>query len=550
MKNSENENNGMTLKAKSNRKIILAIMVIAILLVATICVIVYKVTTPNREYAYAITLMNEQNYNEAIEIFNTLDNFKDSQDKIVECRRNQASNLINAGEYQAAIDFINQNQISDAASDLLNQCNYELGSQALNESNYLEASEKFENCLTYQDSQDKYNECIYKYADTLAQTYQYEEAVQYFEKIDYLDSQELASKYKEFSTTRFIDGHLYFTTDELAQILTNNFQQIDPTFSAKVSSYDDEDGRTEIRLYKNNVATYTWVYLNDVNIDEKYCNQIQVFCMDSDNDTDIFAATMALCINICDTSLSFSECKDLAISVTDKYLTSNGEDVSPIVKNGLSYSYLYGYGIHMLTISTNADNIQNESEQIETQSNVEKAYNAACNLTKDDLTEDILGGYSYGDLVLDSEDTDWIDNSWNTDGTVNSGALYRTMANYLVGYYIGNSWKMYADILIGFTPDSSDEFKPYVGNASTFIVDDSNPLEYVMKAFEKCESIEGTFDYDNRKYSFSIDDLTQCAKELQISEEMLGYILAMLEEYAPSTSFNGNSYAFAYEPYN
>ncbi len=65
-----------------------------------------------------------------------------------------------------------------------------------------------------------------------------------------------------------------------------------------------------------------------------------------------------------------------------------------------------------------------------------------------------------------------------------------------------------------------------------------------MKKFEKLKSINGSFNHSSKKYNFTINDTSDCAKELGISEEGLGYILAMLDEYAPKTSFSGNSYTF------
>ena len=48
-------------------------------------------------------------------------------------------------------------------------------------------------------------------------------------------------------------------------------------------------------------------------------------------------------------------------------------------------------------------------------------------------------------------------------------------------------------------------------------------------------------------YSIDILDMSECAKEMQISDKMLGYIFAMLDEYAVEITFNENSCHIEYE---
>jgi hypothetical protein len=190
-----------------------------------------------------------------------------------------------------------------------------------------------------------------------------------------------------------------------------------------------------------------------------------------------------------------------------------------------------------------------ESTTIEENNEVESVYNAAVELTKEDLTGS-KSNWEYKGLKLLSEDCEWIDSDLNKKGTVNQGAIYRKMAMLLEGFQAKfNKYTDYAEILIGFVPDTREEFVPYAENAQQFICT-KDEVKNVMKAFEKLDCVEGTFDYKKNSlgvYDFTINDTKECAQEMKISEEMLGYILAMLSEYAPDINFENNRCHIKYE---
>ena len=184
----------------------------------------------------------------------------------------------------------------------------------------------------------------------------------------------------------------------------------------------------------------------------------------------------------------------------------------------------------------------------EEQSATYEAFLTATNLMVSDLTLTDSGKYYYNDLIILSQDTEHLAmyTYLDSEPQINQGALYRTIAKYLDGYEMMlNNGKSYSDTLLGFEVSGTD-FAPYAENASKFIsLEDS--LFNVLTKFSQLESIEGNFDFVNNSFSFSIPDLTACANEMMISEEMLGYIFAMLDEYAPTISFEENSCYFEYE---
>ena len=70
----------------------------------------------------------------------------------------------------------------------------------------------------------------------------------------------------------------------------------------------------------------------------------------------------------------------------------------------------------------------------------------------------------------------------------------------------------------------------------------NSTLPQILTWLQSCSTVIGTFDYEKAQFSFEISDLTTTASEMHITEKMLGYTLAVIEEYAPKTSFERNTY--------
>lgn len=226
-------------------------------------------------------------------------------------------------------------------------------------------------------------------------------------------------------------------------------------------------------------------------------------------------------------------------------------------ENKLVINVSNNYDIHLLDVSWNNTNTLETFENYDdcdidalilenrySPSTIE-SYSNAVNLTTLDLEREIYfygRFYSYRGLDLLAEDCEWIDEPYNTEGIANQGAIYRKLAMCLEGFDMGNNYDNYIGFIVENAPSSS-EFKSSVEELKSFItIKDSKTS--VLKKFSTLNSVDGEFDFNNNSFDFKINDLTKCADELKISEEMLGYILAMLEEYSPNTSFNGNTYSF------
>lgn len=205
------------------------------------------------------------------------------------------------------------------------------------------------------------------------------------------------------------------------------------------------------------------------------------------------------------------------------------------------------------TESSATDTNTSQKEEL-TISAVEESYNKAISLTKADLTK----GYAIGDfstweykgISLTYEDCEFINADYNSKEQVSQGAIYRALADSLkdlIKLDAQNKSIKYKDdaaILLGAVPETQEDFISIAGKISAFITADDSLIN-VMKAFESIESIDGTFDYGSNKYEFVISNVTACADELGISEEMLGYVLAMFNEYPADITFENNTCSFS-----
>ena len=199
-------------------------------------------------------------------------------------------------------------------------------------------------------------------------------------------------------------------------------------------------------------------------------------------------------------------------------------------------------GNYVLTLKAE-DRAKNETEaEVSVQLNdyeTHKAYLAATTLDQSKLEKSNSGGYVYdGISISDSEVQNFED-----------GTMYRAISKQLEGFYLFgkmlySAWNTQLPVTVFGVekPSSYDEMKPYVDSVSKFVTPYST-LPQILTWLQRSSVISGDFNYEEGSFSFDISDLTQAAKDMGISEKMLGYTLATLEEYAPKTQFKGNAYS-------
>ncbi len=167
-----------------------------------------------------------------------------------------------------------------------------------------------------------------------------------------------------------------------------------------------------------------------------------------------------------------------------------------------------------------------------------KNYINATTLEKRNLTAISSGGYEYDGIHISDSEMEWLE----------AGTMYRSIAKQLEGFYLFGD-KLYgnwdADIpktVFGIEkPATYNEMKTYVDKVILLITPNST-LPQILNWFQSCSTVKGTFDYNKAYFSFEVSDLTATAEEMGITEKMLGYILAVIDEYAPEASFSKNTY--------
>lgn len=161
--------------------IILLAVCISILFYAAVCI-------PNMQYRTALSLMDAGNYSDAIEIFSSLQHYKDSAEKISQC--NQA---ILDDQYHSAIDLMKHKK-------------------------YTEAIVIFESLSTYKDCEGKIRDCLaaiteeeYAAALSLMEENHFEEAYLSLIALDgYKDSNQMAEECKRREPNLALPGDIVY----------------------------------------------------------------------------------------------------------------------------------------------------------------------------------------------------------------------------------------------------------------------------------------------------------------------------------------------------
>ena len=191
-----------------NKKIFLIVASIASIVASIVAVIVIfivllnSVIIPNGKYADAIALMNAGKYEDAIEAFEALDGYKDSNSKIKECRT----------------------EISDAKLE----AEYKQAVELMDEANYEEAIKLFYKLNGYKDSKDKIASCEkkiqnnkYNDAISLYRNGRYEDAIQAFSKLgNYLDSNAYIKMCNDaIIENKYLTANTYFNKGDFVQAI-------------------------------------------------------------------------------------------------------------------------------------------------------------------------------------------------------------------------------------------------------------------------------------------------------------------------------------------
>lgn len=159
-KKQEFEEKKKILLAKIKKVLIITfICIVSILVIVLLVLLIDKVIVPNTRYNNAIQSMENGKYEEAIVLFEKVEEYKDSSIKIMECE------------------------------DALSQIKYNKAMELLDKKQYLEAYEILNDLGSYNDSIIKAKEALYAHANVFYEKGDYDTSNEYFQKLgDYKDS--------------------------------------------------------------------------------------------------------------------------------------------------------------------------------------------------------------------------------------------------------------------------------------------------------------------------------------------------------------------------
>ena len=109
----------------------------------------------------------------------------------------KATKLYNNGEWDEAIEILESLGSYEDSKDMVNACNYEKATELYENKDYDEAIEIFESLGSYEDSKEMVNACNYGKATELYENKNYDEAIEIFTELsDYEDSESMIANCK------------------------------------------------------------------------------------------------------------------------------------------------------------------------------------------------------------------------------------------------------------------------------------------------------------------------------------------------------------------
>lgn len=147
---------------------------------------------PTIRYDQALRCFNENNYEQAKEIFTDLGAFKDSNQFSAECQKfityNNAKNLFDKENYSEARDIFISLDNFENSEQMVDECEkgleYLHAKELYDSKNYEEAVEEFKKLDTFNNSDEMVNQCKYEIAKNLLEDKKYDDAIAEFKKLD------------------------------------------------------------------------------------------------------------------------------------------------------------------------------------------------------------------------------------------------------------------------------------------------------------------------------------------------------------------------------
>lgn len=277
----------------------MGVAIVAVGIIAALIIIVPRFVIPYfanlSSYREASVLLEEGKYDEAVQVWKSLGDFKDSKQQIenAEAQKLEVENKEKEEKYQEALTLFNQKDYQTAkgifisisdykdsrekiweCQDADKESRYQQAVEEYDSENYFDAMKGFSNVLLkgYKDSDDKYSICTYMYASQLGSQGEYERAINLLKKIPhYENSIDLLREYSYYvaisqiekgnydSAKRYLAAGRYFADGEIKLKEIHYMygckymeeEKYDQAVKEFVSCQDYKDGKNKLDMCKN-----------------------------------------------------------------------------------------------------------------------------------------------------------------------------------------------------------------------------------------------------------------------------------------------------------
>jgi len=161
-------------RARQNKKTMMVFA--AIFACAAIIFLWTGVLSPLFKYNKAQSLFDDGSYDEAIELYTELDQYKDASAKILEVKYAKAEQLLADKDYDAAAALYEELADYNNASERLQEVDYSRAGDLLTAGNYANAAAIYQSLGTYKDSAALYPSVVLEYAAALVEEKEYSNA--------------------------------------------------------------------------------------------------------------------------------------------------------------------------------------------------------------------------------------------------------------------------------------------------------------------------------------------------------------------------------------
>lgn len=135
------------------------------------------------DYKKAVSLYEDGEYEQAMELFEALGDYEDASVRVLDCHYQIAVEFANAGKYQEAQEiFLSLGSYQDSV-DMAKACNYEIALGLADQEEYQKAIDIFLNLGDYKDSYQKCVDCACLLAETAAENGGFTEAIAFLSEL-------------------------------------------------------------------------------------------------------------------------------------------------------------------------------------------------------------------------------------------------------------------------------------------------------------------------------------------------------------------------------